>query len=53
MKYSDLIQFDPIDEIIKFGQLDNEDYREKLVKNFVCSQTFENYIIPQICGKLV
>lgn len=31
MKYSDLIQFDPIDEIIKFGQLDNEDYREKLV----------------------
>ena len=52
MKYSDLIQFDPIDEIIKFGQLDNEDYREKLIKNFVCSQTFENYIIPQICGKL-
>ena len=52
MKYNDLIQFDPIDEIIKFGQLDNEDYREKLVKNFVCSQTFENYIIPQICGKL-
>ncbi len=52
MKYSDLIQFDPIDEIIKFGQLDSEDYRAKLVKNFVCSQTFENYIIPQICSKL-
>lgn len=52
MKYNDLIQFDPIDEIIKFGQLDSEDYRAKLVKNFVCSQTFENYIIPQICGKL-
>lgn len=52
MKYNDLIQFDPIDEIIKFGQLNDEDYRAKLVKNFVCSQTFENYIIPQICGKL-
>lgn len=52
MKYNDLIQFDPIDEIIKFGQLDSEDYRAKLVKNFVCSQTFENYIIPQICAKL-
>lgn len=52
MKYNDLIQFNPIDEIIKFGQLDNEDYRAKLVKNFVCSQTFENYIIPQICAKL-
>lgn len=32
MKYHDLIQFDPIDEIIKFGQLDSEDYRAKLVK---------------------
>lgn len=52
MKYKDLIQFDPIDEIIKFGQLDNEDYRAKLVKNFVCSNTFETYIIPQICAKL-
>lgn len=29
MKYKDLIQFDPIDEIIKFGQLDNDDYRAK------------------------
>lgn len=52
MKYRDLIQFDPIDEIIKFGKLDNEDYREKLVRNFVCSSAFENYIIPQICAKL-
>jgi hypothetical protein len=52
MKYKDLIQFDPIDEIIKFGQLDKEDYRAKLVKTFVCSQTFEDTIIPQICSKL-
>ena len=52
MKYKDLIQFDPIDEIIKFGQLDNEDYRAKLVKNFVCSNSFETTIIPQICAKL-
>lgn len=52
MKYNELIQFDPIDEIIKFGQLDNEDYRAKLVKTFVCSQTFEDYIIPQICRQL-
>lgn len=52
MKYNELIQFDPIDEIIKFGQLDNVDYREKLVKTFVCSKTFEDFIIPQICAKL-
>ena len=52
MKYKDLIQFDPIDEIIKFGQLDNDDYRAKLVKNFVCSNLYETYIIPQICAKL-
>ncbi len=52
MKYKELIQFDPIDEIIKFGQLDNEDYRAKLVKNFVCSNLYETHIIPQICAKL-
>ena len=52
MKYKDLIQFDPIDEIIKFAKLDNEDYRAKIVGNFVCSRTYEEYIIPQICATL-
>lgn len=52
MKYKDLIQFDPIDEIIKFSRLDNEDYRSKIVQNFVCSKTYEESIIPQICAKL-
>ena len=52
MKYKELIQFDPIDEIIKFGKLDDEDYRAKLVRNFVCSTAYEDRIIPQICSKL-
>lgn len=52
MKYKDLIQFDPIDEIIKFSKLENEDYRAKIVGNFVCSKTYEEYIIPQICATL-
>ncbi len=52
MKYKELIQFDPIDEIIKFDKLENDDYRAKLVKNFVCSTAFEERIIPQICSKL-
>lgn len=52
MKYSELIQFDPIDEIIKFSQLGNEDYRTKIVQNFVCSKTYEESIIPKICAIL-
>lgn len=52
MKYKELIQFDPIDEIIKFDKLGSNDYRAKLVKNFVCSAAFEERIIPQICSKL-
>ena len=45
MKYKELIQFDPIDEIIKFGKLDDEDYRAKLVRNFVCSTAYEDRIM--------
>ena len=52
MKYKDLIQFNPIDEIIKFEKLDNEDYRANIVKNFVCSKTFEEYTIPTISRHL-
>ena len=50
MKYRDLIQFDPIDEIIKFSKLGSDDYREKLVRDFVCSKAYEEIIIPQICA---
>lgn len=52
MKYRDLIQFDPIDEIIKFSKLGSDDYRAKIVKDFVCSKAYEERIIPQICAKL-
>lgn len=52
MKYRDLIQFDPIDEIIKFSRLDSDDYRAKIVRDFVCSKAYEERIIPQICAKL-
>ena len=30
MKYGELIQFDPIDEIIKFDKLESDDYKAKL-----------------------
>ena len=52
MKYKDLIQFEPIEEVIKFNQLKNEDYRHSLVRNFVFSNTYEKTIIPEICRDL-
>ena len=52
MKYKDLIQFESVDEIIKFDKLDDDNYRDRLVKTFVCSNAFENFIIPRICREL-
>ena len=52
MKYKDLIQFESVDEIIKFDKLNDDNYRDRLVKTFVCSNAFENFIIPRICREL-
>lgn len=52
MKYKDLIYFESVDEIIKFDKLNDDTYRDRLVKTFVCSNAFENFIIPRICREL-
>lgn len=52
MKYRELIQFDPITEVVQFGRLDEEDYRQSLVRNFVFSKAYESAIIPKLCGNL-
>lgn len=52
MKYRELIQFEPINEVVKFEQLGSDDYRRSLVRNFVFSQTYEKNIIPQLCKTL-
>lgn len=52
MKYKDLIQFEPINEVVKFDQLANNDYRRSLVRNFVFSETYEKTFIPEICKNL-
>lgn len=52
MRYKELIQFDPIEEVIKFNQLSNADYRQALIKNFVFSKAYEKDIIPEICRDL-
>ena len=52
MKYKELISFEPINEVVKFDQLSNEDYRHSLVRNFVFSETYEKTFIPAICKNL-
>lgn len=52
MKYKELIQFDPINEVVKFDRLGDDDYRRSLVKNFVFSDTYEKIIIPELCKNL-
>lgn len=52
MKYRELIQFEPISEVIKFARLSEEKYRESLVRNFVFSNAYANVIIPDICRNL-
>lgn len=52
MRYRELIQFEPIEEVIKFNQLSKEDYRQALVKNFVFSNAYEKILIPEICRDL-
>lgn len=59
MKYKELIQFEPIDEVVKIHLLDNEDNCKRLVKSFVYSDAYikkENGRIvgniPDICDNL-
>ena len=47
MKYKDLLNFDPITEVIKFDRANkDENYQKSLVKTFVFSKTFKDYLIP-------
>lgn len=52
MKYADLIQFEPINEVVKFDRLTDNEYRKALVRNFVFSDAYEKAIIPAICRNL-
>lgn len=46
MKYKELINFEPITEVVQFGKTDQVDYQENLVKTFVFSETFKKHLIP-------
>lgn len=58
MKYKDIIQFEPINEVVQFNLIkngseeDKTNYKKSLVSNFVFSDTYEMIIIPEICRNL-
>lgn len=52
MKYSELLQFEPIKEVVKFDRFNESDYRQQLVKTFVFSKDYAENIIPFICNNL-
>ena len=59
MKYKELIQFEPIDEVVKIHLLDKEDNCKRLVKSFVYSDAYISNgkkgpegKIPVICNNL-
>ncbi len=52
MKYCELIQFEPINEVVKFSRTSDTDYQNNLVRTFVFSQAYEKALIPSICNNL-
>jgi uncharacterized protein DUF6079 len=52
MKYKELLNFEPITEVVKFSRTSESDYQRTLVKTFVFSDTFKNHLIPLMIRNL-
>lgn len=52
MKYREIIQFESLNEVVKFNRLSDEDYRKNTVSSYVFSDTYKKTIIPEICKNL-
>lgn len=52
MKYSELIQFEPINEVVKFSRTSDLAYQNNLVRTFVFSEAYEKALMPLICNNL-
>jgi DNA replication protein DnaC len=52
MKYKDLLNFEPITEVVKFSKTNETDYQKNLVKTFVFSETFQEHLIPLMVRNL-
>ena len=52
MKYNELLNFEPITEIIMFSKTGEADYQKSLIKTFVFSNAYKNHLIPLIIKNL-
>ncbi len=52
MKYRDLLNFEPITEVVKFSQTSDSNYQQSLVKTFVFSEAFKEHLIPLMIRNL-
>ncbi len=52
MKYKELINFEPITEVVKFSRTSETEYQKTLVKSFVFSDTFKTHLVPLIIRNL-
>jgi len=52
MKYKELLNFDPITEVVKFSKTREADFQKTLVKTFVFSDAFKDHLIPLMVRNL-
>ena len=52
MKYKEVINFEPITEVVKFSETHKEGYQKNLVKTFVFSKAFKDHLIPLMVRNL-
>lgn len=52
MKYRDILQFEPITDVIQLDKLGSDDYRKDIIKSFVYPDYFVETIIPEIVRNL-
>lgn len=52
MKYKELLNFDPITEVVKFSKTKEADFQKTLVKTFVFSDAFKDHLIPLMIRNL-
>ena len=52
MKYKELLNFEPITEVVKFSRTSEIEYQKSLIKTFVFSDTFKNHLIPLVVKNL-
>ena len=52
MKYNELLNFEPITEVVKFSRTSDTEYQKSLIKTFVFSKAFSENLIPLIVKNL-